>query len=164
MTAYRIKLGLDFRRRAEHGFGEHSFKHKTQLVLGPRCVRYGERPQRVSLSLLFVRKSELTEFFAELTEVAAELSSEAVLSKQYSARFLDVFFTHCSEVSKRGWREGFGDKQNPQNRQEKFARNVSPFSYGGIGTRVQKRGLNLWHRKDFFATTPFCPPTPFRNF
>ena len=36
-----------------------------------------------------------------------------------------------------------------------FSRNVSPFSQGGMGKRVQKRGLNLWHEKDFLAPTPF---------
>ena len=29
-----------------------------------------------------------------------------------------------------------------------FFRNVFSFSYGGIGKRAQKRGLNLWHVKD----------------
>ena len=52
----------------------------------------GERTQWAPLSLLFVGQSELTEFFAELTELAVKLSeaqwvlfSETVLSKQYSA-------------------------------------------------------------------------------
>ena len=33
-----------------------------------------------------------------------------------------------SEVSKRGWREGVGDKQTPKKEPKKFSRNVSPFS------------------------------------
>ena len=52
----------------------------------------GLRAQWVHLSLSFVCESELTEFFAELTEFAIKLSeaqwvlfSETVLSKQYSA-------------------------------------------------------------------------------
>ena len=55
----------------------------------------GERAQWVPLSLRFVWQSELTEFFAELTEFAPKLGeaqwvlfSETVLSKQYFARFL----------------------------------------------------------------------------
>ena len=82
-----------FRKRAEYGFGEHGFKHRTQWVfLG--LLSSGERTQWVPLSLLFVCQSELTEFLAELTEFAPKLSeaqwvlfSETVLSKQYSARF-----------------------------------------------------------------------------
>ena len=63
-------------------------------------LSFGERAQWVPLSLLFVCKRELTEFVAELTEFAAELSeaqwvlfSETVLSKQYSARFLNWWFS-----------------------------------------------------------------------
>ena len=58
-------------------------------------VGSGERTQWAPLSLLFVCQSELTEFSPELTEFALKLSeaqwvlsSETVLSKQYSARFL----------------------------------------------------------------------------
>ena len=56
------------RKRAEYGFREYGFKHRTQC------------------------QNELTELFAELTEFAPKLSeaqwvffSETVLSKQYSA-------------------------------------------------------------------------------
>ena len=84
------------RKRAEYGFGEYGFKHRTQWVFRG-SLSFGERTQWVPLSLLFVCKRELTEFVAELTEFAAELSeaqwvfsSETVLSKQYSARFLGV--------------------------------------------------------------------------
>ena len=70
------------RRRAEYGFGEYGFKHRTQWVFrGSLSSR--ERTQWVPLSLLFVCQSELTEFFAELTEFAAELS-ELSPPKQYS--------------------------------------------------------------------------------
>ena len=82
------------RKRAEYGFGEYGFKHRTQWVFWG-SLSSGERTQWVPLSLLFVCKRELTEFFAELTEFAPKLSeaqwvlfSETVLSKQYSARFL----------------------------------------------------------------------------
>ena len=82
------------RKRAEYGFGEYGFNHRTQWVFWP-SPSAGARAQWVPLSLLFVCQSELTEFFAELTEFAVELSeaqwvlfSETVLSKQYSARCL----------------------------------------------------------------------------
>ena len=84
------------RKRAEYGFGEHGFKHWAQWVFRG-SLSSGERTQWVPLSLLFVCQNELTEFFAELTEFAPELSedqwvlfSETVLSKQYSARFLQT--------------------------------------------------------------------------
>ena len=48
-----------------------------------------------------------------------------------------------------GWRQ-----TNPQKEPKKFSRNVSPFSSECIGKRVQKRGLNLWSLKGFFAPTP----------
>ena len=83
-----------FRKRAEYGFGEYGFKHRTQWVFSG-SLSSGQRTQWVPLGLLFVCKHELTEFAAELTEFAAQLSeaqwvlfSETVLSKQYSARFL----------------------------------------------------------------------------
>ena len=61
------------RKRAEYGFGEYGFKHRTQWVFfGSLSSLPGT--QWVPLSLLFVCKSELTEFLAELTEFAAELS------------------------------------------------------------------------------------------
>ena len=34
---------------------------------------------------------------------------------------------------------------------------------GGIGKRVQEKGMNLWHSKDLPVPTPFFSPTPFRN-
>ena len=73
------------RKWAKYGFGEYGFKHPTQFF-----------------TILFVCRSELTEFFAELTEYAPKLSeaqwvlfSETALSKQYSARFL---FKHCPSI------------------------------------------------------------------
>ena len=49
-----------------------------------------------------------------------------------------------------GWRQ-----TNPQKEPKKFSRYLSPLSYGGgIGKRVQKRGLNLWPLKGFLAPTP----------
>ena len=90
-------LRARFWKRAEYGFGEYGFKHRTQWVFRG-SLSSGERTQWVPLSLLFVWQSELTEFFEELTEFAPELSeaqwvlfSETVLSKQYSARFLRFF-------------------------------------------------------------------------
>ena len=70
------------RKRAEYGFGEYGFKHRTQWVFRG-SLSSGERAQWVPFSLLFVCQSELTEFLAELTEFAAELS-EFSPSKQYS--------------------------------------------------------------------------------
>ena len=72
-----------FRKRAEYGFGEYGFKHRTQWVFRD-SLRSGKWTQWVPLSLLFVCKRELTEFLAKLTEFAAELSSEFSLPKQYS--------------------------------------------------------------------------------
>ena len=70
------------RKRAEYGFGEYGFKHRTQWVfLG--SLSSGDRTQWVPFGLLFVCKRELTEFLAELTEFAAELS-EFSSPKQYS--------------------------------------------------------------------------------
>ena len=70
------------RKRAEYGFGEYGFKHRTQWVFWG-SLSSGERTQWVPLSLLFVCQSELTEFFAELTEFALKLS-EFSSPKQYS--------------------------------------------------------------------------------
>ena len=79
-------LGLSFgrvsRKRAEYGFGEYGFKHRTQRVFWG-SLSFGERTQWVPLSLLFVCQSELTEFSAGLTDFAAELS-EFSPPKQYS--------------------------------------------------------------------------------
>ena len=61
------------RKRAEYGFGEYGFKHRAQWVFWP-SPSSTERAQWVPLSLLFVCQSELTEFFAELTEFAPKLS------------------------------------------------------------------------------------------
>ena len=88
-------LRTNHRKRAEYGFGEYGFKHRAQWVFRG-SLSFGERTQWVPLGLYFVCKHELTKFVAELTEFAAELSeaqwvlfSETVLSKQYSARFLN---------------------------------------------------------------------------
>ena len=87
-------ISVATRKRAEYGFEEYGFKHRTQWVFWGSSSS-GERTQWVPLSLLFVCQSELTEFFAELTKFAPKLSeaqwvlsSETVLSKRYSARFL----------------------------------------------------------------------------
>ena len=89
----RVLSSLIYCKRAEYGFGEHGFKHRTQWVFRG-SLSSGERTQWAPFSLLFVCKRKLTEFFAELTEFAPKLSeaqwvlfSETVLSKQYSARF-----------------------------------------------------------------------------
>ena len=82
-SAFFVQKSLAMcRKRAEHGFGEHGFKHWAQWVfwLSPSSR---ERAQWVPLSLLFVCQSEFTEFFVELTEFSAELS-EFSLPKQYS--------------------------------------------------------------------------------
>ena len=70
------------RKRAEYGFGEYGFKHRTQWVFRD-SPSSGERTQWVPFSLLFVCKGELTEFFAEPTEFASKLS-EFPSPKQYS--------------------------------------------------------------------------------
>ena len=79
------------RKRAEYGFGEHGFKHRTQWVFWG-SLSSGERTQWVPLGLLFECKRELTEFFRRTHRVCPKtqwvLFSETVLSKQYSARFL----------------------------------------------------------------------------
>ena len=66
-----------------------------------------ERIQWVTLSLLFVCQSDLTEFVAELTESGAELtefSSGTVLSKQYSQYSAHFLFSEafCAEKEKVG--------------------------------------------------------------
>ena len=71
-----------FRERAEYGFGEYGFKHRTQWVFRG-SPSSGERAQWVPFSLLFVCKRDLTEFLAGLTEFASELSEFSLL-KQYS--------------------------------------------------------------------------------
>ena len=64
-----------------------------------------------------------------------------------------------SEVSKRGWRKGVGNKQTPK-KSPKSSPEMPPLLLrGAIGKRVQKRGLNLWHLKDFLMPTPsICQP------
>ena len=51
----------------------------------------------------------------------------------------------------------------PKTRHEKFPRIVStPLTLRGEGKRVQKRrGLNLWHRKDFIAPPSSVSANPF---
>ena len=84
------------RKRAEYSLGEYGFKHRAQWVFWGSLSSWA-RAWWFPLSLLFVCQSELTEFYAELTEFAPKLSeaqwvlsSETVLSKQYSARFLEI--------------------------------------------------------------------------
>ena len=69
-------------------------------------------------------------------------------------------FPCFSEVSKRGWREGVGDKQTPKKSPKSSPEMCPPSPGGGIGRRVQKRGLNLWHVKDFLAPTPPLSANP----
>ena len=70
------------RRQVECGFGEYTCKHQTQWVFLP-SPSSRERAQWVPLSLLFVCKSKLTKFLAELTGFAQKLT-EFSLPKQYS--------------------------------------------------------------------------------
>ena len=51
-------------KRAEYGFREYGFKHRTQWVSWP-SPSSREITQWVPLSLLFVCQSELTEFFLQ---------------------------------------------------------------------------------------------------
>ena len=48
-----------------------------------------------------------------------------------------------------GWRQA-----GPKIQHKKGPQNCVPLLIGGDMKRVQKRGLNLWHRKDFLAPTP----------
>ena len=76
---------LKVRKRAEYGFGEYGFEHRTQWVFFP-SLSSGERAQWAPFSLSFVWQSERTKFFAELTEFAPILSEAqwGLFSKQYS--------------------------------------------------------------------------------
>ena len=65
-----------------------------------------------------------------------------------------AFYPSKSEVSKRGWREGVGDKQTSKKSPKSSPEMCVPILLRGIGKRVQKRGLNLWSLKGFFAPTP----------
>ena len=90
-----------YRKWAEYGFGEHGFKHRTQWVFLPSPSSW-ERTQWVPLSLLVVCRSELAEFFAELTEFAPKLSEAqwVVFSeREYSRNSIPpVFGVRCKEV------------------------------------------------------------------
>ena len=69
-----------------------------------------------------------------------------------------------SEVSKRGWREGVGDEQPPQNSPKNSPEMCPPSPKGGIGKRVQKRGLNLSEGSGTFRQTfRDTPDSSFRN-
>ena len=69
-----------------------------------------------------------------------------------------------SFVSKRGWREFVGDQRTPKySNKKKGPQKLCPPSHRGIGTRVQKGGLNLWHGKDFLAPTPSVRQPPFET-
>ena len=57
-----------------------------------------------------------------------------------------------SEASKRGWREGFGDQQPPKSCQ-KVLQNCVPLLLRGHRKKGAGKGLNLWHRKEFFEPT-----------
>ena len=52
-----------------------------------------------------------------------------------------------SEVSKRGWREGVGDKQTPK-RAQKILQKCVPLLPRGHRKKGQKRGSNLWPVND----------------
>ena len=68
-------------KRAENGFGDYGFKHRTQWGFWP-SPSSRERAQWVSLSF-FLRQSKLAEFLVEVTKFAPDLS-ELSLPKQYS--------------------------------------------------------------------------------
>ena len=59
-----------------------------------------------------------------------------------------------SEVSKRGWREGVGSQWHPKCSKKCPPELCSPTRKGGIGKKVQRKGLNLWHGRDFLVPTP----------
>ena len=58
-----------------------------------------------------------------------------------------------SEVSKRGWREGVGDKQTPK-KSPKVLQKCVPFLLRGHRKKGTEKRLNLCHIKDFLAPTP----------
>ena len=60
-------------------FGEHGFKHRAQWVLLPSRSSW-ERTQWVPLSLLFVYKSEPTEFFRRIQRVWTKTQKGSVSS------------------------------------------------------------------------------------
>ena len=75
------------RKRAEYGFGEYGFKHRTQWVFWG-SLSSGERTQWVPLSLLFVCPKRTHRVFRRTHRVCPQIQwvlfSETVLSKQYS--------------------------------------------------------------------------------
>ena len=56
------------------------------------------------------------------------------------------------------FRKGVGGRglatNRPPKRAQKNIQKCVPLLLRGIGKREQKRGLNLWHMKDFLAPTP----------
>ena len=84
-------LGVIPLKRAEYGFGEYGFKPRTQWVFWPSpSSGERERAQWVAFGLLFVSRSALTEFCAELTEFPAELSEHSY-PKLYSRDSIPPF-------------------------------------------------------------------------
>ena len=63
--------------------------------------------------------------------------------------------------SEKGWREGVGDQQHSKPAKHSSPELRPPSPTEGIGKRVQKRSLHLWHSKDLLRPTPLCLPTPF---
>ena len=102
--------------------------------------------------------------FDQSAQIFAQLESKppAAGSKKCSKQSqnsLRSLKKDCSETPIRGFEKGlagggFGNKHTPKKSPKKFSRNVSPSPKGGIGKRVQKRGLNLWHMTDFLVPTP----------
>ena len=62
-----------------------------------------------------------------------------------------------SEVSKRGWREGVGDKQTPKKSQKGSPETCPPSPKGAQEKGTEKRPAN----EGFPRANPLCPPTPF---
>ena len=76
--------------------------------------------------------------------------------------FRTVLHPEFSEVSKRGWREGVGDKQEPQKTREILQKCV-PLLLRRHRKKSTERGLNVWHMKDCLAPTPSVPQPLFET-
>ena len=108
-TVLWVPLNIRVQKRAEYGFGEYGFKHRTQWVFRG-SLSSGERTQWVPLSLLFVCQTELTEFDAELTEFApklSEFSSPKQCTPETVFRYRFLEYSSGTRLQSEFWRERF---------------------------------------------------------
>ena len=82
---------------------------------------------------------------------------ESLGSAVFRCLFLPLFFVFFCCFYQR-FQKGVGGRGLATNKPPKTGRKSSPqmcpLLLKGHRKKVQKRGLNLWHRKDFFAPTP----------